>query len=50
MASKHQELMVRVEEAWEEIRNDQTYLQILTGSMPRRLQKLIDVGGANIHY
>ena len=50
MARTHQELMVRVEEAWEEIRNDKTYLQILTGSMPRRLQKLIDVGGANIHY
>ena len=50
MAANEQQLMVRVTEAWDSMRINQGFLQKLTDSMPRLLRKLIEVGGANIHY
>ena len=50
MARNHDELMERVNEAWEELRHRPHYFRSLTDSMPKRLQKIIDVGGAHINY
>ena len=50
MARAHEELNDRVGQAWEELRDCLEYLQILTDSMPKRLGKIIESGGASIHY
>ena len=49
MARSHKKLQARVGEAWKGLRDSLGYLQTLTDSMPRRLQKLLDVGRACIH-
>ncbi|KAL7291992.1 hypothetical protein TKK_0014277 [Trichogramma kaykai] len=50
MATTEAQLIARVEQTWESLRNNLEYFQKLTDSIPRRLQKIIDKNGSGIRY
>ncbi|KAL7288273.1 hypothetical protein TKK_0017612 [Trichogramma kaykai] len=50
MARTEEELIVRVEQGWEAMRNRPDYFQRLTDSVSTRLQKILDKEGSLIHY
>ena len=50
MAPTAEQMHARVNEAWENLRDRQNFFNTLADSVPRRLQKIINVQGAHINY